>query len=118
LIHNDAIHILIDLSGHTAHNRLSVFAWKPAPIQITWLGYFATTGIAEMDYILVDEVGVPKINQWHFTEKVRYLPDTRLCFSAPTFDITASALPALSNGYLTFGCFQYSSKVTKTVLKF
>ncbi len=117
LIHDDAIHILIDLSGHTNHNRASLFAWKPAKIQMAWLGYWATTGIAEMDYILVDEVSVPKENQWHFTEEVRYLPNTRLCFSAPKFDISVAQLPALTNGYITFGCFQNLSKITDAVLK-
>jgi predicted O-linked N-acetylglucosamine transferase (SPINDLY family) len=117
LIHNDGVHILIDLSGHTAHNRLPVFAWKPAPIQITWLGYFATTGVSEIDYILVDKIGVPEDNQWHFTEKVRYLPNTRLCFSALKFEIDVAPLPALNNGFITFGCFQNLSKVTDDVLE-
>jgi len=117
LIYEDGIHILVDLSGHTTHNRLPVFAWKPAPIQVSWLGYFATTGINEMDYILVDEMGVPEKNQWHFTEKVRYLPNTRLCFSAPKFDCDVVPLPALNNGFITFGCFQNLSKVTDDVLE-
>jgi protein O-GlcNAc transferase len=117
LIHNDGVHILIDLSGHTAHNRLPVFAWKPAPIQITWLGYFATTGVSEIDYILVDKIGVPEDNQWHFTEKVRYLPNTRLCFSALKFEIDVAPLPAWNNGFITFGCFQNLSKVTNDVLE-
>ena len=116
LIHQDGVHILFDLSGHTAENRLPVFAYKPAPIQVTWLGYWATTGLAEMDMILVDKIGVPEQNQHHFVEKVCYLPDTRLCFSAPTVDIAVSPLPALHNGYLTFGCFQNLTKVTDAVL--
>jgi predicted O-linked N-acetylglucosamine transferase (SPINDLY family) len=116
LIHNDDIHILLDLSGYTGHNRLPVFAWKPAPIQVSWLGYWATTGVAEMDVILVDKVGVPEQNHWHFTEKVHYLPDTRLCFTAPPFAILFSKLPVLSKGYITFGCFQNLSKVTDAVL--
>lgn len=115
-IHNDAVHILIDLSGHTAHNRLLVFAHKPAPLQVSWLGYWATTGLAEMDYILADEVGVPAQNQWHFLEKVHYLADTRLCFSAPQVELAVTPLPALTNGYITFGCFQNLSKVTDSVL--
>jgi protein O-GlcNAc transferase len=117
LIHDDGVHILIDLSGHTANNRLPLFAYKPAPIQVTWLGYFATTGINEMDYILADEVGVPSKNRKYFVEKVRYLPDTRLCFSTPRHDIAVSPLPASVKGCITFGCFQNTSKVTDALLE-
>ncbi|MGA8864405.1 MAG: tetratricopeptide repeat protein, partial [Gallionella sp.] len=116
-IHADAVHILIDLSGHTAHNRLPVFAWKPAPIQLSWLGYFATTGIAEIDYFLADQVGMPENHQAHFTESVWYLPDTRLCFTAPNIDLPVAFLPAFNNGYTTFGCFQNLSKLGDDVLE-
>ena len=116
LIHSDGVHVLLDLSGHTAHNRLPVFAWKPAPVQASWLGYFATTGVAEMDYVLVDEVGVPEAQRDQFTEAVWYLPDTRLCFTPPKVDIPVAPLPALSNGYITFGCFQNLPKVSDEVL--
>jgi predicted O-linked N-acetylglucosamine transferase (SPINDLY family) len=117
LIHADGVHVLIDLSGHTAYNRLSVFAWKPAPVQVTWLGYFATTGVAEMDYVLADEVGVPMSHQAHFTESVWYLPDTRLCFTPPASDLSVSPLPSLQNGFITFGCFQNLAKVGDDVLE-
>lgn len=83
-IHEDGIHILIDLAGHTGGNRLPVFAWKPAPVQVSWLGYFATTGLPGMDYLLADPVSVPECHSEHFTETVWYLPDTRLCFTPPT----------------------------------
>jgi len=116
LIHADGVHVLLDLSGHTAHNRLPVFAWKPAPVQASWLGYFATTGVAEMDYLLVDEVGVPEAQREQFTESVWYLPDTRLCFTAPEVDLPVAPLPALHNGYVTFGCFQNLAKVGDEVL--
>jgi len=116
LIHADAVHILLDLSGHTGHNRLPVFAWKPAPVQVTWLGYFATTGVAEIDYVLADEVGVPEAQRQQFTESVWYLPDTRLCFTAPGVDLPVAPLPASSNGMITFGCFQHLSKVSDEVL--
>jgi predicted O-linked N-acetylglucosamine transferase (SPINDLY family) len=116
LIHADGVHVLLDLSGHTKHNRLPVFAWKPAPVQASWLGYFATTGMAEMDYFLADEIGVPETQRGHFSETVWYLPDTRLCFTAPEVDLPVAPLPALKNGYLTFGCFQNLSKVGNEVL--
>ena len=116
MIHADGIHILFDLSGHSQYERLPLFAWKPAPIQVTWLGYFATTGVAEIDYLLTDETGVPKDQQAAFTESIWYLPDTRLCFSAPQFDLSVSPLPALENKYITFACFQNLAKVGGVVL--
>lgn len=116
LIHADGIHVLIDLAGHTAHNRLPVFAWKPAPVQASWLGYFATTGVAEMDYLLVDSEGVPEDQRACFTEALCYLPDTRLCFTPPATDLPVAPLPALHNGWLTFGCFQNLTKVGEGVL--
>jgi protein O-GlcNAc transferase len=116
LIHADGVHVLIDMSGHTGYNRLPVFAWKPAPVQVTWLGYFATTGVAEMDYLLADEAGVPAARQAQFTETVWYLPDTRLCFSAPGVELPVAPLPALSKGRFTFGNFQNLAKVGDEVL--
>jgi predicted O-linked N-acetylglucosamine transferase (SPINDLY family) len=116
LIHSDGVHVLLDLSGHTGHSRLPMFAWKPAPVQATWLGYFATTGVAEMDYLLADKVGVPEAQRKHFTEAIWYLPETRLCFSAPVTDLPVAVSPALQNGYVTFGCFQNLSKVVDEVL--
>ena len=116
LIHDDGIHILIDLAGHTAYTRLPVFAWKPAPIQVAWLGYFATTGLTEMDYLIADHVGVPEENRTHFTEQLWYLPETRLCFSPPDTELPVTTLPAIHNEYITFGCFQNLSKVSEVVL--
>jgi len=116
-IHTDGVHILIDLSGHTSHNRLPVFAWKAAPVQASWLGYFATTGVAEIDYFLADEVGIPKDLQLQFTESIWYLPDTRLCFTAPKNDLPVASLPALKNGHITFGCFQNLAKAGDNVLE-
>jgi predicted O-linked N-acetylglucosamine transferase (SPINDLY family) len=116
LIHRDGIHILIDLSGHTAGNRLPVFAWKPAPVQVAWLGYFATTGVAEMDYLIADAAGVSASHRTQFSETVQYLPDTRLCFTPPVTELSVAPLPAPHNGYVTFGCFQNLSKLGDAVL--
>lgn len=118
-IHTDGIHILIDLAGHTANNRLPMFAWKPAPIQVSWLGYFASTGLNCMDYFLADPISVPQ-NHWsHFTETVCYLPHVRLCFTPPMADIAQkpSLLPAQKNGFVTFGCFQNASKINDEMIK-
>lgn len=115
-IHDDAVDILIDLGGHTAHNRLPVFAWKPAPVQASWLGYFGTTGVAAIDYLIADPWTLPVGEESSFTEQIWRLPDTRLCFTAPQMDVEVSALPALTNGYLTFGCFNNISKMTTPVV--
>jgi predicted O-linked N-acetylglucosamine transferase (SPINDLY family) len=118
-IHDDGIHILIDLAGHTALNRLPIFAWKPAPVQISWLGYFASTGLSGIDYLFADSISVPAADQAHFIEKIWYLPETRLCFTPPAANIKQelTPLPALHNGYITFGCFQRLNKINDHVLE-
>ena len=116
LIHEDAPHILIDLAGHTAHNRLPVFAYKPAPIQVSWLGYFATTGLPEMDYILGDRHVTPDSEAHHFSEQIWRLPETYLCFTPPQYEIEVKPLPALVNGFMTFGCFNNLTKLNDAVL--
>jgi protein O-GlcNAc transferase len=117
-IHADRIDILVDLAGHTGLNRLSVFAWKPAPVQVSWLGYWASTGVAEIDYILVDPVSVPETEAQFFSEKLWYLPDTRLCLTPPVTGraIDVKGLPALSKGYVTFGSYQILNKISDRTL--
>lgn len=115
-IHGDRIDILIDLSGHTHRNRLPVFAWKPAPIQVSWLGYFASTGLSEMDYILGDPYVTPYEEAHHFVEKIWQLPETYLCFTPPDYYLPVSPLPAFSNGFVTFGCFNSLSRMTDEVV--
>lgn len=116
LIHADGVQILFDLAGHTAHNRLPVFAWKPAPVQASWLGYFATTGVEQMDYLLADVVGVPEQGAEQFTEEIAYLSETRLCFTPPANAPDISPAPIFTNDYITFGCFQSLSKIDDNVL--
>lgn len=116
LIHERGVHVLLELSGHTRANRLPVLAWKPAPVQASWLGYFATTGLDEIDYYLADETSVPPAHRAHFTETVWYLPDTRLCFTPPEVDVAVAPLPALGNGFITFGSFQNLAKLSERTL--
>jgi predicted O-linked N-acetylglucosamine transferase (SPINDLY family) len=116
LIHATGVQILLDLSGHTGHNRLPVFAWRPAPVQATWLGYFATTGVAAMDYIIGDPHVAPSNESHHFTETVWLLPETYLCFTPPPAAVEVSSLPAQSSGCLTFGCFNNLSKINHRVM--
>jgi predicted O-linked N-acetylglucosamine transferase (SPINDLY family) len=115
-IHSDRIDILIDLAGHTAHNRLPVFAWKPAPVQVSWLGYFATTGVAAIDYLIADPWTLPPSEEVYFTEKIWRLPETRLCFTVPDVQVAVSPLPAIENDYITFGCFNNLAKMNDAVV--
>jgi predicted O-linked N-acetylglucosamine transferase (SPINDLY family) len=115
-IREDGIDILIDLSGHTAHNRLPMFAWKPAPVQVSWLGYFATTGVASIDYVIADPWTITQAEEANFSEKIWRLPETRLCFTPPEVPVDLAPLPALKNGYITFGCFNNLSKVNDSVI--
>ena len=116
LIHSDGLHILIDLSGHTAGNRLPIFAWRPAPVQISWLGYFASTGVTEIDYILGDPYVTPIEEASHFTEKTWRLPESYLCFTQPNVDLDVAPLPALTTGSVTFGCFNKVERMNDNVI--
>lgn len=111
----DGIDILVDLSGHTSHNRLLVFARKPAPVTVTWLGYSGTTGVGAIDYILADRFVAPPVAANQFTEAVWRMPDSYLCFSPPEAPPVAT-LPALSNGYVTFGSFNNINKLSRATL--
>jgi predicted O-linked N-acetylglucosamine transferase (SPINDLY family) len=116
LIHADGVHVLLDVSGHTAHNRLPIFAWKPAPVQVTWLGLPATTGVAEMDYVLGDPHAIPPEFESHFTETVWRMPESYLCLTVPASPVNVVPLPALTAGYVTFGSFNNLTKMTDAVV--
>lgn len=116
LVRSDGIDILIDLSGHTAGNRLDVFIRKPAPIQISWLGYANTTGMARMDYLISDPVSSPANDSQRFSEKLLWLPQVRLCYRAPDYLPAVAPLPAIAKGTITFGCFNNINKLNPRVL--
>ncbi len=117
-IRDDAIDILVDLSGHTARNRLLVFARKPAPIQVTMIGYMQTTGLDAMDYRITDRTLDPiGETEAYNTEKLIRLPSGAATFLPPTSCPPVNELPALSNGYVTFGSFNNLAKVTPHVLE-
>ena len=117
LIRRDGIDILVDLSGHTARNRLLVFARKPAPVQVTMIGYMQTTGLAAMDYRITDEVLDPPGASEHFnTEKLVRLPAGAAPFQPPADCPPVNELPALKNGHVTFASFNNLAKVTPEVL--
>lgn len=115
-IRADAIDILIDHSGHTAGNRLGVFARKPAPVQAMWVGYPGTSGLRTMDYRLVDEVLAPPRRLDHlFTERLAYLP-SMLVFGKPELLPDLAPAPLARNGYITFGSFNRINKVGAEVV--
>lgn len=116
LIQEDMIDILVDLAGFTAGNRLSVFAKKPAPVQASWLGWFNTTGIKAIDYIIVDPLMVQPGEEQYFAEKPVYLPESRFCYTPPFLCPDVDELPATANNYVTFGCFNNISKITDQVV--
>jgi protein O-GlcNAc transferase len=111
-IGDDGIDILIDLSGHTGGNRLQCFARKPAPVQASWLGYLGTTGMRAMDYYFADRYLLP-VGEFEqlFTEQLAYLPAIAP-FSPDPRAPTVGPLPAIGNGYVTFGSFNRLNKLT------
>jgi len=118
LIRTDAIDILVDLNGHTRGSRLEVFARKPSPVQVTYLGYGATTGLRTIDYRLTDRwIDPPGESERFYTERLVRLPDAMWCFAPHPVHDEVTPLPAFANGYLTFAAFNNFSKVTTRVLE-
>ncbi|WP_322010898.1 tetratricopeptide repeat protein [Paraburkholderia sp. J12] len=115
-IRADGIDILIDLSGHTAMNRLLALARKPAPIQACWIGYPGTTGLDAVDYFIADRFWVPS-DQFRnqFTEKIAYLP-ALAPFEADRLCPPVNLLPQLHNGYVSFGSFNRLDKLRRDVI--
>jgi protein O-GlcNAc transferase len=113
---DDGIDILIDLSGHTAENRLQTFARKPAPVQVSWIGYPGTTGLKAMDYYLADRSFLPPGEfDSQFTEKLVYLP-ANAPFMPDKMAPAVNALPALRNRHVTFGSFNRISKLSRSAI--
>ena len=111
----DGIHILIDLQGHSARNRLPIFIYKSAPIQVSWLGQ-GSTGITEIDYFIGSHHITPISEEKHFVEKILRLPEISQCFTPPDFDLKINALPAAKNNFITFGCLNKLAKVNDDVI--
>jgi predicted O-linked N-acetylglucosamine transferase (SPINDLY family) len=116
LIRADEIDVLVDLSGHTAGNRLAVFALRPAPVQATWLGYLNTTGLQAMDFRICDRHTDPEGATEAFnTESLARLPHSQWCYS-PYYDLPLKALPAAGSRPVTFGSFNQFAKVSDACL--
>jgi protein O-GlcNAc transferase len=118
LVRRDRIDILVDLTMHMAHNRLLVFARKPAPVQVCWLAYPGTTGLAAMDYRITDSyLDPPDVDDGRYTEESIRLPDAFWCYAPLDSPPEVNTLPAAEKGHITFGCLNNFCKVNPQVLR-
>ena len=116
-IEEDGIDILIDLSGHTAGNRLLVFARKPAPVQLSYIGYPNTTGLAAMDYRITDSCADPPgAADAMYVEKLLRMPHSQWCYRPPAPTPDVNPLPALQHGMTTFGSLHSFTKLNRDVI--
>ena len=117
LVTGDKIDVLIDLSGHTARSRLLMFARKPAPVQITYVGYPNTTGMTAIDYRISDSyLDPPGVSEAMYTETLLRMPHSLWCYRPPAFAPAVNALPAQKNGLMTFGSPHGIAKINQSVL--
>jgi len=118
MVRKDQIDILVDLKLHTSGNRLLVFARKPAPVQVSWLGYPGSTGLRTIDYRITDPYLEPRDfsrnEEW---ERVVHLPETFWCYDPLEREIAVNAPPCVENGFVTFGCLNSFCKVNEQVLR-
>jgi predicted O-linked N-acetylglucosamine transferase (SPINDLY family) len=117
-IRQDGIDILVDLAVHTLGNRLLVFARKPAPVQVTFAGYPGTTGLSTIDYRLTDPyLDPPGLSDAWYAELSYRLPHSFWCYDPQSEEPEVAPLPALSKGFITFGCLNNFCKVNDEVLQ-
>jgi len=112
----DGIDILVDLAGHTKHNRLGVFAVKPAPCQLSWLGFPNTTGLRAMDYRVVDHYTAPDEDDFPGSEDPLRLADVFACFRPPGDSPPVHPAPLVHNGFITLGCLHKLEKLNTGVI--
>lgn len=117
LIRDDRIDILVDLTGHGGENRLSLFGLRPAPLQVTWIGYPDTTGLPAMDYRITDaKADPPGMTEHLHTEELIRLPRSFLCYNPGGDFPPEGPLPLLTNGSVTFGTMSNFSKINAPLL--
>ena len=113
----DEIDILVDLAGHTSDNLLPVMAYKPAPIQISGIGWFNSTGLDTIDYFLADKFTDPEgLNEKFFTEKILRLRHSHFCYTWHDFPFMVAPASCTKNNYVTFVSFNSFAKVTDEIL--
>ncbi|PKU21535.1 tetratricopeptide repeat protein [Telmatospirillum siberiense] len=111
LIAEERIDILFDLAGHTAGNRLGIFARRAAPVQVGWAGYVGTVGLDSYDGLIADAVEIPPDHDSSYVEPVIRLPDCYVCYQPPTDPPEVTPLPGPTTGHVTFGCFNRPAKL-------
>jgi predicted O-linked N-acetylglucosamine transferase (SPINDLY family) len=116
LIERDRIDILVDLAGHTGNNRLGVMTYKPAPVQVAYLGYSDTTAVQAIDFRLTDALVDPPESQSYYTETPAYLPGGFVCYRPPDYAPPVATLPAYSKQCVTFGSFNNNCKVNSLIM--
>jgi predicted O-linked N-acetylglucosamine transferase (SPINDLY family) len=116
-IAEDGVDILFDLSGHTAGNRLSVFARRAAPIQLGWAGYVGTVGLDTYEGLIADPVEIPPQDDLFYVEPVIRLPDCYVCYHPPIDPPAVAPLPCASQKRFTFGCFNRPAKLNEEIGK-
>jgi predicted O-linked N-acetylglucosamine transferase (SPINDLY family) len=116
-IREDGIDILIDLSGHTASNRLAAFAVKPAPVQATWAGYVGTTGLKAMDWLIADRFHVPPELERNHSERVYRMPNGYISYEPFIMAPAVGSLPAVRNGYVTFCSYPNPAKINAGTIR-
>jgi predicted O-linked N-acetylglucosamine transferase (SPINDLY family) len=117
VIARDRIDILVDLSGHTARNRLPLFALRPAPVQASWLGYPGTTGLRAIDYLIMDEYAILPGEESYYTEAIVRLPNGRFCYSPPDHAPAPLDPPFIRRHEITFGSFNNIAKIGPKVIE-
>jgi len=112
----DRVDILFDLAGHSAGNRMGMFARRAAPVQMSWMGYVGTTGLDAMDYLVTDRFQTLSGTEDFYSERWLVLPDDYICFLASPTAPPVVPSPALVNGFITFGSFNNPAKLTDETL--
>jgi predicted O-linked N-acetylglucosamine transferase (SPINDLY family) len=116
LVRREAIDVLVDMSGYTAGARLELFATRPAPVQAAWIGYFGTTGLSAIDWLIADRHLVPPGDERFFSERVLRLPDSYVCYAPPVEAPAVMPSPSDRAGHVTFGCCNALAKVTRPTI--
>ncbi|WCJ34262.1 Tetratricopeptide repeat (TPR)-like superfamily protein [Euphorbia peplus] len=117
MVREDNVDILVELTGHTANNKLGMMACRPAPLQVTWIGYPNTTGLPTIDYRITDSLADPPDSKQKHVEELVRLPECFLCYTPSPEAGAVCPTPALANGFVTFGSFNNLAKITPKVLQ-